>query len=292
LMNRMQRILPYRTPVLLARDFVRGFDAQKFEADGAYSTWMLGKVGDVPSPIYYAVAMAVKTPLATIGLFVVALLWRAKSNPLRREEFALLAAIVMMFLGLTLLMHINLGLRYILPIYPPMFVLCGRLLREFSMRRAIVASVLLGGLLVENLIACPRYFEFFNLVGGGTGNGYRIVSESNFDWGQSLIDLRDWQQRNGGVRIDLAYHGRADPAWYGINYSPLIEPPGEKYVAISQMFLTESSLHMATPNGTSPFVTLVGARKLLDTKPLAKAGSIFIYSREVYDAAHIDLKTD
>ena len=68
--------------------------------------------------------------------------------------------------------------------------------------------------------------------------------------------VRDWQQRNGDVRIDLAYQGRADPAWYGVNYSPLIEPTGEKYVAISQMFLTGSSLHMATPSGTSPFVTL------------------------------------
>jgi hypothetical protein len=232
----------------------------------------------------------VKTPLATMALILVALLWRLKSDPLRREEWALLAAIVLMFLGLTLLMHINLGLRYMLPIYPAMFVLCGRLLRPFSIPRAIVASVLVVALAIEGAGACRRYFEFFNLIGGGTGNGYRIVSDSNFDWGQSLIDLRDWQQRNGGVRVDLAYHGRADPAWYGINYSPLIEPGGSKYVAISQMFLTETPLHMATPNGTTPFITLAGARKLLDTKPLAKAGSIFIFERSVYEATHVEMK--
>jgi hypothetical protein len=47
---------------------------------------------------------------------------------------------------------------------------------------------------------------------------------------------------------------------------------------------------MATPNGTTPFITLAGARKLLDTKPLAKAGSIFIFERSVYEATHVEMK--
>src|SRR5207253_10385181 len=44
LMRSIQAHLPWHTPVPLAREYVIGFDAQKFETAGAYPTWLLVRV--------------------------------------------------------------------------------------------------------------------------------------------------------------------------------------------------------------------------------------------------------
>jgi hypothetical protein len=42
--------------------------------------------------------------------------------------------------------------------------------------------------------------------------------DSNIDWGQDLIRLKDWMAAHGVDEIDLAYFGTADPRAYGIRF--------------------------------------------------------------------------
>ena len=74
--------------------------------------------------------------------------------------------------------------------------------------------------MVGNLAIYPHYLSSFNeLV--GPANGYRVLVDSNVDWGQDLKRLRGWMQENGVARVKLAWFGSAYPDYYGIAYDPL-----------------------------------------------------------------------
>ena len=41
---------------------------------------------------------------------------------------------------------------------------------------------------------------------------YRLLTDSNLDWGQGLLALRDYQRNHPGEPIALSYFGSVDPA--------------------------------------------------------------------------------
>ncbi len=80
--------------------------------------------------------------------------------------------------------------------------------------KALLAAGAVTGLLFSvaaDAKAWPDTIRYINDLWGGTGEGYRLVSDANYDWGQGLEDLRRWQTRNGIGTVDLWYFG-ADPS--------------------------------------------------------------------------------
>ena len=58
---------------------------------------------------------------------------------------------------------------------------------------------------------------------GGTTNGYRCLSDSNYDWGQGLKELTNWQLDRHVNDLDVWYFG-TDPALFhtpGMHHLPL-----------------------------------------------------------------------
>jgi hypothetical protein len=112
--------------------------------------------------------------------------------------------------------HLNLGIRHVLPVYPFIYLLIGRAVTRFTARVVKPGAIVLGlGLAIENVVAFPNYIPFFNAI----ANPYRLhlLSDSNLDWGQDLIELAHWRQRNPTVNLYLAYFGSAPPQAYGIH---------------------------------------------------------------------------
>jgi hypothetical protein len=84
--------------------------------------------------------------------------------------------------------------------------------------RALVVVLLLG-LALESLPTYPDYIPFFNRAAGGSRGGFRLLGDSNLDWGQDLIGLAAWQKKNPNTRLYFCYFGSADPWFYGIRYT-------------------------------------------------------------------------
>ncbi len=120
--------------------------------------------------------------------------------------------------------NLNIGHRHLLPVYPPMYILCGAAaawLRKGPrpMRAAMAACLLL--LATETLRFHPHYMAYFNQFVGGPKSGYRHLVDGSLDLGQDLPGLKKWLDRNnppGPSRqpIFLSYFGNGDPAYYGI----------------------------------------------------------------------------
>jgi hypothetical protein len=149
-----------------------------------------------------------------------------------------------------------------------------------------VASLLLIGLAIESFSVCPRYFTFFNAFSGGPARGWKIVNDSNFDWGQGLIDLKNWQDEQNAGPIELAYWGIVDPEIYGIDYVPFGKGKDEKYVAISSYFLVGQRQRTSATHGEPWVIQVPYYNALQAMKPIANpSGTIFIFTREQIEAA-------
>jgi tetratricopeptide (TPR) repeat protein len=59
---------------------------------------------------------------------------------------------------------------------------------------------------------------YANEAWGGPKNTYKLLSDSNEDWGQQLYQVKDWQDRHPGEQCWFAYFAYPviDPAVYGI----------------------------------------------------------------------------
>ena len=88
----------------------------------------------------------------------------------------------------------------------------------------------------------PDSLAYFNVF-VRPQNSWRLLTDSNLDWGQGLIALRSYQQQHPNQGLQLAYFGSVDPALYGIKAAPL--PPHTEAngaVAVSPTLLSGQNL--------------------------------------------------
>jgi hypothetical protein len=177
---------------------------------------------------YFPVAMVAKTPLATLAaatLAGVTLVVRRRRvtppiEPGMKWTILCLAVPTLAYLVASLTSSANAGVRHVLPLYPPIYILIGiaaATLKQIHSRTALAAAILLGaGLAVESLASFPHYLSFFNAA--ARPHRLYLLSDSNFDWGQDLKYVAAWQRDHPDVTLYLGYWGPVDPGFYGIRY--------------------------------------------------------------------------
>jgi hypothetical protein len=191
-----------------------------------WPAFLAGKISEHGWWYYYVVAFIVKTPIALLALFFGGL----AVCVMRREKFLedeafLLLPLMMFFTGVSLA-KLDIGLRYILPIYPLVLLIAGKFVAAMvndRCRLLLGATLTLAG--IELAAVYPHSLAFFNFLVGGPRGGSRILVDSNLDWGQDLKLLRHWMDDHDVRHINLSYFGTADPAYYGINCAMLPGSP-------------------------------------------------------------------
>ncbi len=175
-------------------------------------------------------------------------------------------------------------LRYVLPAFPFAFVWISKVARaiDLSERKiASLAALALAWSVASSTWVYPHSLSHFNELVGGPKGGPNHLAESNADWGQDLLYLRDWLEAHPNARpLYLAYVVPwMDPRLLGIAYAPAPVIPR----------LLESDLARSLPGlGPQPgwYAVSVGmlySRRaeyayLLRSKPVAMAGySIWVY---------------
>jgi hypothetical protein len=236
----LQTVLPAWLPVPLPAPFVLSLDAQ-FSMRENLDAYLLGTFNKTGFWSYYLVGLLVKTPEPILLLAVAALLLRRR---VMLREVPLLVVAAASFVFFSLAGYKNIGMRYLLFLHPIMAVWIGRLAVAPLWRRPTAARFLAGGiavavvwLLAGTLAISPHFLAYFNTTSGGPGHGHEYLLDSNIDWGQDLITLGEYLEREGIDAVDLAYFGRVNPAIYGIQYRPLVKSIGHRYVVISTNLL-------------------------------------------------------
>jgi hypothetical protein len=295
LMLRVQRRMPAHLPVLLPRLWVAGFDAQKTDTQGGYQGFLFGQTYSGNRWYYYPAALLCKLPVSVLALFGVAVisllagrgrLWSGD----HRDERSMLWGGIIYAAGVFFLSDLNIGVRYLLPAFPFAAILISRLWnRQIYMPGPLLRwgrNGLLAIAVLEALWVCPRFLSFINFAAGGPASGWRLLTDSDFDWGQGLIDLRKWMTDNSVPSVTLAYFGLVDPAVYGVHCTPITRPDDESYVAVSSYYLNGLTNRMVIGPNRRAYIQLKYYQTLQTKKPVAVVGNtIFIYPRQVIELA-------
>lgn len=270
-------------PLPLPRAFVEGFDKQKADSDFAeFPAYFMGRWSEEGFRSYYLAAFCLKESIPFILLIAAALfvLARQGGRPLGRAELLLLLYVpVTLLVVLSCLNRLNIGVRYLLPVYPYLCLFVAGLYGACRGRRGVPLVLLL--LLVVHLVSVfrvsPHYLSYFNEFAGGAANGYRYLIDSNIDWGQDLPSLKKFMADHAIAKIQLAYFGHGLPELYGINYEPLSLPAKPGYVAIS-VSLLQGQPYLLTYTKPLQFAEAGQYLALKQLRPVGRAGySILIY---------------
>jgi len=241
-MQRVQRLLPRSTPVPLPYSYVDGFDRLRRDTEGRYLAFLRGRLSTKGWWYYYALAYLWKVPVPMLILLFAAVLMRLRHPciPSVSDCVAPCAALVV-FGVMSFLTDINIGLRYVLPAFAFIFVWTSPALSGMLRGRMMwrVAGVLLAASYAASALAIwPHQLSYFNCLAGGPANGYKLLVDSNIDWGQDLISLRRYMAKHGIPRVKIAYFGPlVDPDMYGVHHEHLPDGPTTGTIAISVSLL-------------------------------------------------------
>src|SRR3990167_7370045 len=163
-------------------------------------------------------------------------------------EFSMISFVIFYWLY-SVKSPLNIGIRHILPTLPFIYILSAGAVKKwinfdalavfnggdflkkiiFAVKNLFFISLKSGLIIIliiwylgETLVNTPHYLSYFNQIGGGIDNGYRYVTDSNYDWGQDLKRLVQWvDERNNDndddndiKKIAIDYFGGGNPGYY------------------------------------------------------------------------------
>ncbi|MCD6479004.1 MAG: glycosyltransferase family 39 protein [Candidatus Diapherotrites archaeon] len=221
-------------------------------------------------PEYFLVAFIIKTTLAFLLILTISFYLFIKKP--KFELFSILVPALLFFATVSLFSKFYLGLRYILPAFPFLFVFVSGAFasRLENITKNRMLSVLLCALLAWHAFASltiyPHYLAYFNELIGGPANGAKYLTDSNIDWGQDFFYFMEFAKRINWKNPRLAYFGWPYPTIFmPFDYSGVCKPAKGRF-AVSVTMLT----------GYSKDVNCW--RWLLNYEPKARIGwSIYYY---------------
>ncbi len=184
---------------------------------------------------------------------------------------------------LALLPSLNLGVRYLLPVFPFLFLIAGEGAawawngsQAEQGRKALRVATLFMALWQMGSVAWndPGMISYFNeLVPRDKKIHY--LADSNLDWGQDQKRLAETARQRGWPKVHLAYFGGIDPKFYGLNWQPWMESdlegpqPGTVYV------INASFLQLAPV--AYPSARPIATGWITDRTPTGKVGDSWYY---------------
>jgi hypothetical protein len=188
-----------------------------------YGEYLNGEFSRAGFPEYFAVAFLVKTSLALLVLLGVRAVDEVRSagepsSVRRREVHVLLLLAVGGWFAATSLAAIQFGVRYLLPVYPLLIVWVSGLARAPKRSRKLWGAAWMAVLWqgVAALAVHPHYLTYFNEFAGGPKSGIEWLDDSNLDWGQDLIAVRNYLARHPGEDAFITTMTTVPPRVYGI----------------------------------------------------------------------------
>lgn len=195
--NRFESSLLGSLPMPLPAEMIRGIDYLKWEFENGMQCYLRGEWKHRGWWYFYLYAMAVKMPLGywlLIGLGAGSLIWdRFRQQPRSKLEWLPLLMAVMFIALISSQTGFTHHVRYVLPAYGFLFIVASRTVVVFPKRVAVtLVAICLSGTLWFHATHLGLAHTFFNPLAGGPNNGWRHLSFSNVDWGQSTYRMVDW----------------------------------------------------------------------------------------------------
>lgn len=191
---------------------------------GGNTYFFLGEVSNQASALYFPLVFILKETIPFLAILVFGFtygIWRifkvAKTDRAEQKTWGTVIAhsfyghiaqyTMLGFIGLyaylSITGNLNIGFRHLFPIMPFLYVLGAKTVFDYWKRHRgnqAVWATLRGFIFIFTLwiilipvFAYPTsYLSYFNTAIGGPKEGYKYVTDSNYDWGQDVRRLNTW----------------------------------------------------------------------------------------------------
>jgi hypothetical protein len=159
----------------------------------AYAFYLLGEFKPGGWWYYFPLAFAFKATVPTLVFMVLAVFAATRGFVNRWGEMILLVSITLYIVVITIGAD-QIGVRYILPVFPLLFIWVSRIVPDCLSARSgtAVLAALLTWHVWSGISAFPNYIPYFNEMAGGSSKGAALLDDSNVDWGQGLKQAADY----------------------------------------------------------------------------------------------------
>ena len=206
-------------PVPLPADYLQGLDVQRHDFQRHFQSYLNGEWRDGGWWYYYLAALGFKVPLGMLVLVIVGGVLVVRSHKRNLATWCAIVPALVVGVLVSSQTGINGHLRYALPMFPFFAMWAGRVAECRDRRVLVGAAVLLVWSAISVLRVMPYPLAYFNELAGGPAHGDEHLLDSNLDWGQDALALREWVADNApDDEIGLAYFGGADPKVLGLSY--------------------------------------------------------------------------
>ena len=211
------------TAYIPAGEYLEGMGRVANHLNLGHPTYFLGQISqDKGWKAYFPTVVALKWPPVVLALFLAGLALGIVGRIKFPTDLLVFALFPAFYFFIAIFSKVDLGERHILLVYPFALLFIASLWKYAQQRRAVFALFLV--LLVVNAVDvlryAPGYLSYFTpFVNPATT--WTLLSDSNLDWGQGLLALREYQNQHPGDTIHLDYFGTIDPKLYGIRYVQL-----------------------------------------------------------------------
>jgi 4-amino-4-deoxy-L-arabinose transferase-like glycosyltransferase len=193
-------------------------------SQGTRPSFIFGHLYSTSKWFFFPAVFLLKT---TLPLMLFLLLLPFARIYRRRRELVFLSLPIAFFLIAAIFSHINMGVRYLLPIYPFCIVLASTAAASLF-TRSVVGRFAVAALLLltvfSSLHSYPNFLVYSNELFGGPAHTYRFATDNNADWGQGLKWTKTYLDQHPDPNCWFDYFGNptVPPAYYGIHCKPLM----------------------------------------------------------------------
>lgn len=185
------------------RRFCRGWSIFRDHAvQLQHPGYFFGKTSSSGWREYYVMAMLVKIPLPVWIFAAAGLIAAIKRKWTCKAEWFFLVLPPAFFLFIASVINkVNIGVRHVLPVYPYLIVLAAAgfygitQIKNKSVSFALTAALSVW-LCITSLSAFPNDLSYFNELARLWGGGEKILSDSNISWGQDVLQLNKYIEKN------------------------------------------------------------------------------------------------
>jgi len=201
-----------------------------------------------------------------------------KNNKVRQKiinffnnPFNALCLLFLLIYGLfSLTLRLQIGLRHIFPITFLLYALVAKKIVDLlpseitilkkQVKFSFLFLLLSFTILISWILTWPYYLSYYNILAGGTLEGYKIATDSNYDWaGQDVKRLGKWVKDNEIEKIYAHIFSNVSLEYYlgdayqpfNIRYDPL--PPTGSLIAVSSFELQNVNYDKELPESKKYF---------------------------------------
>lgn len=219
---------------VLPESYLYGLTDVRSMANGMPS-FIFGKVYDHGVWFYFPAVLAIKSTLGFLGMLLLALAALALRRWQRPREALYLLLPALVYLWVAMQSSLNIGARHIMPVYVFLLVFaaggCWAWMQRggaWQRKATVLVAILLAAHVASSVRAYPDYMAYSNELWGGPAQTYKVLTDSNTDWAQQLLAVKQYLDNRGIKDCWFAYFAQPfiRPADYGIPCKLLPTPDG------------------------------------------------------------------